>query len=509
MDASPKRLLNLEASVAQSSAVVSASLFLTALLGAGQALLLAFIVGEGDKTDAFLAAYSLYLVVALFGASLRGSLLPLFGGFESEDTFRERTTDVLSRIITIGLIVLVLLLVISPLAGQLMTLGLPPHARWTAVAALLILSPAAYLQIRAAAMSAALSAARRFSLSAALYVLAGVLALACSAVMLALIGVLGAAVGLLVGAVVLAAGHGVYLRRFQVAPHPRLAFVRERQLGTLAKALVAGAAIGLALQVNLALSLAVLSSDPGAITAYSYAFFLVTMMLTVSSTPLSLVTMPDLVGRVAARGMEAAEEQLRNVAPYAFAVLAPLALGYVAYGEPLLQTIFGGSLSDKTIALLYDLGLILEGTLIPNTLLFLTGAVTLALRRWGKFLLVGAVSVAIQALLVISLSTFGPKAVAGGHVATSAITAGLLLAATYARAWPGVAIDALRRSLPAFALAAVIPLTRLPLGSDPGFAAALGGLAVGLGAYTILAVALWPSVSSAFVGLIRRSGKTA
>jgi hypothetical protein len=55
----------------------------------------------------------------------------------------------------------------------------------------------------------------------------------------------------------------------------------------------------------------------------------------------------------------------------------------------------------------------------------------------------------------------------------------------------------------------VIPLTRLPLGSDPGFAAALGGLAVGLGAYTILAVALWPSVSSAFVGLIRRSGKTA
>jgi hypothetical protein len=123
---------------------------------------------------------------------------------------------------------------------------------------------------------------------------------------------------------------------------------------------------------------------------------------------------------------------------------------------------------------------------------------------------VSVASVAVQAVLVVSLSTFGPIAVAGGHVGTSIITAALLLAATYGRRWPGVTLEALRRSLPAFALALVIPLTRLPLGDDPGALTAAGGLVVALGAYTILAVALWPSVSTAFVTMVRRpSGEAA
>jgi hypothetical protein len=170
----------------------------------------------------------------------------------------------------------------------------------------------------------------------------------------------------------------------------------------------------------------------------------------------------------------------------------------------LLEGLFGSSLSDQTIALVYELGLVLEAMAIPTALLFLVAAVTLALGRANRFLAVGAASVAVQAVLVISLSTLGPHAVAAGHAATCVITAALLLAATYGRRWPAIAGRALGNSAPALALAGVFPLARLPLGDEPGLAVAGAGLVVATAAYAVLAHVLWPSVSSAFVGLLRR-----
>jgi putative peptidoglycan lipid II flippase len=497
-------LLLSEASLGQSSAIVSLSLLLTALVGAAQGLLLVFIVGEGDRTDAFLAAYSLYLVLTLFGASLRGSLVPLFGHPESEQSFRERVAGLTARIVLIGLVALAGMLLVSPAAGQLMTLGLPSDARWTAVFSLLILAPAAYFQIHAAAISAALSAARRFTLSAAIYVAAGVLALGVSAALLALIGVLGAAIGLLAGAALLAAAHDAYLRRFGVRLRPRVRWLGERAQRELAVSLIAGAAIGLALQLYLALALAVLSSDPGAITSYSYAFFAVSVMLAVSSSPLTLVTLPDLVSRIAERGQSAAEEQLERVAPYAYAVLAPLLLAFAAFGHPLLDAVFADSLSDRSIDLLYEIGLVLELMAIPNALLFLTWAVTLAIGRYRRSLVVAAIGLAVQAAGVVSLSTLGPHAVAAAHSGALAVTAAALLAATYGRRWLGVAARALRRSAPAFALALVYPLARLAFGDDLGVGAALAGVVAATIAYVALAIVAWPSVSAAFVDLVRR-----
>lgn len=506
---SERPLLTQDVSLPRSSAIVSISLLLTALLGAGQALLLVFIVGEGDRTDAFLAAYSLYVVVALFGASLRGSLVPLFGAHDSDAGLREQVAETTARVLGLGLVVCALLIVISPLVGQLMTLGLPPDDRWIAVFSLLILAPAAYLQIHAAAISAALTASRRFAFSASLYVLAGVLALGCSAALLASIGVMGAALGLLAGSGLLAVGHSAYLRRFGVPLRPRLASLGDRRQRELGIFLVSGAAIGLALQIDLALGLSVLSADPGAITTYSYAFFIVSLMVNVSSLPLSLVTMPDLLARVARQGMAAAEEQLETMAPYAFAVLAPLLAGFAAYGHPLLEAVFEGSLSPSNIDLLYDLGLILGVMAIPNALLFLAGAVTLALGRARLFLLVGAVSVAVQTVVVISLSTFGPLAVAAGHVGTAVVTTSLLLRVTYGRRWLDVTASALWRSAPAFAFAAVFGLLRLPLGSDPSLAAACAGLVASALAYTVLALVLWRSVSTVFLALLRHPSRAA
>jgi O-antigen/teichoic acid export membrane protein len=502
-----RELLLPETSLSHSSVIVSASLLLTALLGAGQALVVVFVIGEGHRTDAFLAAYSLYFVFAIFGGSLRASVVPLLGHIESERLFRQRVTELLSRILLVGLLALLILAVVSPLAGQLLTLGLPAHDRWIAVLTLIVLAPAAFMQIYASAQSAALSAARRFSFSSALYVGAGAVALGSSALLLELIGILGGAFGLLIGALVLSGGHTLYLRQFGLRPRLRLESLRERVQRELTFSLVAGAGLGIALQLNLAIALAVISNDPGAITAYSYAYFLSSMILTISSLPLGLVTLPDLVTRIAREGTNAVEDHFLRVTPYALAVLTPLLFAYAADGRPLLEAIFADSLTDGTIDLLYDLGLVLGAMAIPTALLFLGGIVTLALGRSRAYLTVGLTGIAIQAPIVIAVSFLGPRAVAGGHAATSLAITALMLATAFGRRWPHVASESLRRSAPALAFSTVFILFRLPLGADPSVISACASALVAFLAYAALSVRFWPSISTAFVDLLRRPSR--
>jgi peptidoglycan biosynthesis protein MviN/MurJ (putative lipid II flippase) len=497
-------LLRPETSVSHSSVIVSASLLLTAVLGAGQALLLVFIVGEGNDTDAFLAAYSLYVVFAILGGSLRASIVPLIGSFDSDSELRERASEMCSRVLVMALVVGAGLAAISPVAGQLVAIGLPSDDRWIAVLSLLVLAPAAFLQIEAAALSAVLTAARRFPFSSSLYVGAGLLALACSVAFLEFMGAIGAAFGLLIGAIALMSGHAVYLHRFGVRLRPRFWWLREFRQREIAIFLVAAAALGIAFQVNVAIALSALSGDTGTITVYSYAYFLMGTLLTISALPLGLVTMPDLVQAIGRGATAATRDYVSRTTPYAFAVLAPLLFVYAADGRPLVEWIFANSLSDHSIDLLFELGLVLALMTIPGTLLYLGANVTLALGRSRRFLAVSLAGVIVQAAIVLPLSGLGAIEVACGHVATITVMSALVLRTAFGREWPKLAFAALRRSVPAFLLASVFLILRLPLGSDPGVLAAVGAGLAGLVAYVGLAKLLWPSISTAFIDLLRR-----
>jgi peptidoglycan biosynthesis protein MviN/MurJ (putative lipid II flippase) len=501
---STRPLLRAETSLSHSSAVVSVSLLVAALLGAGQALLLAFIEGESDKTDAFLAAYALYVVFAIFGGSLRASVVPLVRPTDSEAGFQRQVSELVSRILGIALAAFVLLLVASPALGQALTFGLPADARWTAVFSLMILAPAAFCQIYAATLSATLTAARRFAFSSGFYVLSGAVSLGCSAALISLFGVLGAAVGLLVGAIMVLAGHILYLRSFGVRFRPRLSRLGDRAQRELAMLLVAGAAVAVAFQANLAISLAVISDNPGAITAYTYAFFMISLFLSISGSSLALVTLPELVARIAREGVAAAPKHLQTVAPYMFAVLVPLLVGFVAFGQPVVSAVFEDSLSSSTADLIYDVGVLLCVMAIPCAVLFLTTPITLALGRSKLFLGVGLASVLAHAAIVISLSSLGTRAVAAGHIASSVVLTCLLLAVTFGKGWPMVALRALGRSLPAAAFASVFVLLRLPLGSDPGLGGTFVFGALSALAYAALVVMFWPQVSAGFRELLRR-----
>src|SRR5207244_8669573 len=91
-----------EASTARSSVVVSISFLVSSLLGGLLALLIAVIVGAGNDTDGFLAAYSAYLTFILFGSTLRVALVPLLGSTADEAEFRKRAADRVGRLVAAG-----------------------------------------------------------------------------------------------------------------------------------------------------------------------------------------------------------------------------------------------------------------------------------------------------------------------------------------------------------------------------------------------------------------------
>jgi peptidoglycan biosynthesis protein MviN/MurJ (putative lipid II flippase) len=162
----PPSLVATDASSARSSLAVSVGFLLTSLLGGVLSILVAVVVGEGADTDAFFAAYSVYLFFTLFGAGLRTSLVPLLGPTGDERAWRMRSVDVVGRLGGAGAATMALVVVLSPLIGLALRPG-DAGGRETAIASVAILALASYCQIAGASLASVLAAARRFGFSAA------------------------------------------------------------------------------------------------------------------------------------------------------------------------------------------------------------------------------------------------------------------------------------------------------------------------------------------------------
>ena len=494
--------------LSRSSLVVAVGFLLTGVLSACQALLLVFIAGEGPRTDAFLAAYSVYLALTILGLSMRASVVPLLGNTHDTVAFTQRATEVVGRIAVLAAAMIGPLLLLAPVVGRLLTTGLPASARGVGVAALAILAPAAFLQVCAAALSALLGAALRFEASALLYIASAVVGLGVAAAGLATLGVLGTALGLTAAALVLAGGHLAYARRFGLRFPLRARWLRESRQYALAGRLLAGAALPITVQLGLTVSLSAVSGEANAITAYSYAFFAVLLAESVSVMPLGLVMLPGLVERLASGSAGAAAEQLRAAAPLALAVLVPLMAVFAAFAPPMLDALFAGSLSPATVDRVYELGLVLGAMAVPLALMYLVSYVLLALGRSGRLLAICSAGVALEAALVLALASRGVVAVAAGHAAAVTVAACLLLAGAYGRAWAAVAAGALWRAAPAFLLSAIVfGGGRLATGPDPGAATALVAAVVTLGVYAALVAWRWPAVGEPARRLLPRRGR--
>lgn len=498
-------LVGRSASRAHASAAVSIGLLFASLVGAGQAFLLVFLAGDGATTDAFLVCYSLYVAVALLGVSLRRSVPPLLGSIDDESAVRAQANELLSRIALAAAVIALGLMASAPLLAGFLTRGLPAGARSTGLLTLVLLAPAAYLQIRAGSISGVLNAIRRFPMSVFLYVFSSTLALGLSAALLPTVGPLGAAIGLLGGSIALLWGHSLYIRRFGLRFRPRLGWLADRGQARLLSFVLPASALGLAQQLNLSLALAALAGTGSgeAITAYAYGYFVVGLMSNLSSYSIALVTLPDTVEAISARGRIAAREQVERTAPFVFAVLVPMVAGFVSFGLPLLEAVFEQTLSPGSVRLLHELGSILGVMAVPLSLHVLVGTVLLALGDRVAAAIVAGFSLTIHATLLFILAPLGPEAVAWAHSAATLLAAVAVILAAFRRSAVGVVATVTKRIAPAFAFALVFPAVRLVSG-DLSLWSLAASLSVAAALYASLVVLLWPSVARPFLRLAPR-----
>ncbi len=494
-----------EANAARASVAVSAGFLVTALLGAIVALLIALIVGEGPRTDGFFTAYSVFLFFSLFGGSLRVAVVPLLGSAADEPAWRRRAADVLRRLTAVAALCTLLVAGLAPVLAGLLTPGLEPAATRTAAASLALLAVAAYCQIAAAALAAALASARRFAVSAGLYVSASTVTLLSATGLMALLGILGAPLGVLAGSIVLLATHRRYLHRFGFRSGPALRSLGQRETWRLTALTSGAAAIPLVQQLQLTVALVAVSGAVGAVTAYTYAYFLAALLVSVTLNTIAFVMLPGVVAALAQRGPSAAREAMDFAVPTALFLFVPVAVAYACFGRPVLDAVLGGSLSTENLALLWDASRIFLAGSIAQALLAPAGAVLLAMRRYRALAVPALAMLPMHAVVVLVMGA--PVAVAVAHSAFVAVLVIPVLLVGFGRREALRAAGSLVRALPAAVLADVIVVPALLLPEPAGPWAALGLGMIGVGAYLVVGALAWPSVGGRAVRmLVTRTG---
>ena len=491
-----------EASTARSSVVVATSLLLSSLLGGLLALLISVIVGEGPEADGFLAAYSVYLVFLLFGSTLRVALVPLFGPTGDESAFRHRATEVLQMLLAVSAVAAALLLVASPLVGRALVPSGEAQARDTAAVSVAILAVAAYCQVWSAMLSAVLGAVRRFVGSALFYLLSASVAVALGAALMEAIGIEGAALGALGAAAVLLVAHLTYTRGLGFTVLPEWSALRREEAWRLTATALAGASVPVVLQLTATISLAAVSGRTGAVTAYSYAYFVTVLATGITAGVIGLVTMPNLISALQQRGAAAAEDYLAEMAPFSIFLYVPLAVGYAVFGRSLVDAVLDGSLSTGTIDILWDASRIFLLMGLAWALLAPLTTVALSLQRYRALAAIALAIIPVHALLVIPAASEGPVSAAAAHAVSGTLLVIAIMVMVFGRRTPRAALRAVVACLPAAALALVFPLVGLVIDPDR-LGTALAGLALAAVLYGVLGVLLWRSVGGRALALLR------
>jgi O-antigen/teichoic acid export membrane protein len=485
---------------ARQSAVVAASFLLGTALGGLLGLVIGIVLGESAATDSLLAAYSLYLVFALFGGNVRVALVPLIGVGGTDAELRARAADAIGRLAAVASVLAVALVVLSPALGEALNTG----DLGVAVASLAVLALASGLQVAAASQAAALAAGRRFVASAALYVISSASSLVLATGLMLALGAVGAALGVLGGSIVLYAGHVAYLRRLGLHAGVALGSLRERPTWRMAGAAAGGSAVPLATQGMLTIALAGVSGEAGTVTAYSYGYFVALLLASVTAGAIGFTSMPGLVGDLSARGAGAALGYLRTFAALGAFLYVPLAAAAATFGRPVIDRALAGPLSVETLDLMWDVLRIFLIMGLCWVLLTPVNTLALSLQRLRAFVVAAVVTVVLQLVVAVPLGrAVGPEAVAIAHASLAVGMILLVAAGVFGRGAPRAVLSAVVAAAPAVALAVVFPL--LGLVAPDGWVASIGFSAIGIGVYVALGALLWPSVARPVLhGVLRR-----
>ncbi len=496
------KLVSESTSTARSSAVVSATQLIASLLGGVFALLVAVILGQGDSTDGFLAAYSAYLLLILFGSTMRASLVPLLGPATDSERFAITARERVSEILPIAILLSLLFVIAAPLIGRLLLHGGSDDAKFAASESVAILGLAAIGQIWSAVIASVLAGARRFVASSWFYVASSVVMLGLASGLMELLGVIGASIGVAVAACALALAHIGYSARlgFTAWPDPA-ALARRESWRTLMK-VTSGSVIALVAQLNLTIAIGFVSGATGIVSGYVYAYLATIMATGVTSATIGLVTLPGLIHALGRHGDDAADHYLSETAAFGTFLFLPVALAFACFGRPIVDAVLGSSLTASTLDFFWDAARIfLVMGLVWAAFVPLT---TLALAR-HRFATLAAASLLVLPIHVVLVSVLSPSGAIWTAVA-HAISGVLLYVSVGAlllgRKAPAVTLHVIRSIAPCALLALAFVIPRLVFGPPGSVAVAVSAIGICGGLYVLLGIKLWPRIGGRMFTLL-------
>lgn len=496
------KLVSESTSTARSSAVVSATQLIASLLGGVFALLVAVILGQGDSTDGFLAAYSAYLLLILFGSTMRASLVPLLGPATNSEKFVDTARKRVSEILPIAIVLSLAFVVAAPLIGRLLLHGGSDDAKFAASESVAILGIAAIGQIWSAVIASVLAGARRFVASSWFYVASSTVMLLLAAGLMELWGVVGASIGVAIAAWLLALAHIAYSANlgFTAWPDP-VALFQSGSWRTLMQ-VTAGSVIALVAQLNLTIAIGFVSGATGIVSGYVYAYLATIMATGVTSATIGLVTLPGLVSALDHHGDDAADHYISETAAFGTFLFLPVALGFACFGRPIVDAVLGGSLTASTLDFFWDaarvflvMGLV-WAAFVPLTTL------ALARRRFATLAAASLLVLPIHFMLVAILSPSGAIWTAVAHAISGVLLYVSVAALLLGRKAPSVTSHVARSIAPCALLALTFVIPRLALGAPSSVAVAIGGIAICSALYLVLGIRLWPRVGGRMFSLL-------
>jgi peptidoglycan biosynthesis protein MviN/MurJ (putative lipid II flippase) len=442
------------------------------LVAAGAGALLAHKFGRNAETDGFLDAYAVYLVLLLAAQAFRMVVVPDLTRAVTEERLGGELRAFALSLLVLAVPVCVLVGLLSHPLGDLLTGSLPVRSAHVAARAVVVLVPAAFIQLLAALAASGLAALDSYATAAVGFALGGVVSLAAFAALANGHGILALAWGLAGGSVVALAMPVAALWR-QGALGGRLPERLEptRRLWQV----VQGAAIPVALQGCYLIELRLSGKlGVGRVSSFSYAFLAANTIVGATAFSLGLISSAPLTRR--GIDPEAAGRHVVHAAWVSLTIAGAAAGVFALVGgrivDVVLGSAYGGGVGRELGHLVAYLSLWMLAWVtfaVTFPLVFVSGRrTTLVPLALGGFALCLALSLGLR-------SVWGQPglAVALG-LATLAIAAGLL--ATVAPRTLSIAAVGLTRLGLAVGAAAGLAFGALSVAVSPVAAAFLGAI---------------------------------
>jgi len=266
-----------------------------ALAAAGAGALLAHKFGRSAETDGFLAGYGVYLVLVFAAQAFRMVVVPDLTRAAAEGRLGGESRAYALAFLVLAVPVSVLVALLSHPLGDLITGSLPPRSAHIAARALVVLVPAAFVQLLAALAASALAAIDSYGTAAAGFACGGLAGLVVFAALADAHGIVALAWGLSVNALVaLGVPLVVLLRRGALGgPSPL-----KRDVGPRLWRLLQGASVPLALQGCYLLALRFSAElGVGQVTSFSYAYLAASTLVGATAFSLGVISSAPLTRR--------------------------------------------------------------------------------------------------------------------------------------------------------------------------------------------------------------------